>query len=82
MNRPTRTFLALPHSLRDAGVTPREAEVLALVGDGLSNMEIATRLSLSERTVEQHVGWLKRKLGLRSRAQLAVRAASLESRTA
>lgn len=77
VSRPTRAARSLPGGLRDAGVTAREAEVLGLVGDGLSNREIASRLFLSERTVEQHVGWLKRKLSLGTRAQLAVYAAAL-----
>lgn len=74
--RPTRAGRALPAPLRSAGVTPREAEVLALVGEGLSNRAIAGRLHLSERTVEQHVGVLKQKLGMQTRAQLAVYAAA------
>ncbi|MBV8756422.1 MAG: AAA family ATPase [Deltaproteobacteria bacterium] len=74
--RPTRGARSLPASLREAGVTQREAEVLALLGEGLTNREIAERLFLSERTVEQHVAWLKQKLGTRTRAQLAIQAAS------
>ncbi len=74
--RPTRSLAALPAPLRQSGVTPREAEVLTLVGDGLGNREIAGRLFLSERTVEQHVATLKQKLSLRTRAQLAVYAAA------
>jgi DNA-binding CsgD family transcriptional regulator/tetratricopeptide (TPR) repeat protein len=73
--RPTQAVKALPPSLRRAGVTPREAEVLALVGEGLSNGEIAARLYLSGRTVEQHVGGLKQKLALRNRAHLVAYAA-------
>jgi DNA-binding CsgD family transcriptional regulator len=66
----------LPAGLREAGVTAREAEVLALVGTGLSNSEIAARLVLSERTVEHHVGWLRRKLGIGTRAQMVAHVAA------
>ncbi|MBV8527924.1 MAG: AAA family ATPase [Candidatus Dormibacteraeota bacterium] len=74
--RPTRGARALPAPLREAGVTPREADVLGLLSEGLSNREIGARLFVSERTVEQHVGCLKQKLGLRTRAHLAVYAAA------
>ncbi|MEU8324608.1 helix-turn-helix transcriptional regulator [Nonomuraea sp. NPDC048881] len=54
---------ALPEASRSAGVTRRGAEVFWLVGDRLTNREIADRLRLSERTVESHVSSLLRKLG-------------------
>jgi DNA-binding NarL/FixJ family response regulator len=55
-------------------VTKREADVLRLVIDGLSNKEIAAALRLSARTVEKHVENLLRKTGTRSRTELAVTA--------
>jgi DNA-binding NarL/FixJ family response regulator len=55
-------------------LTPREREVLALVGEGLSNGEIAERLVLSPLTAKTHVARLFMKLDARDRAQLVVTA--------
>jgi DNA-binding NarL/FixJ family response regulator len=55
-------------------LTPREREVLALVGRGQSNGEIAERLVLSPLTAKTHVARLFSKLGARDRAQLVVAA--------
>ncbi|WP_182873451.1 ATP-binding protein [Microbispora sp. H10670] len=61
---------SVPPRLRAAGVTGREAEVLALVAEGLGNPQIAARLHLSVRTVETHVSRLLAKTGAADRTQL------------
>jgi pimeloyl-ACP methyl ester carboxylesterase/DNA-binding CsgD family transcriptional regulator len=52
-----------------AGLSQREREVLALISDGLSNLDIAGRLSISEKTVRNHTSNLFDKLGVWSLAQ-------------
>jgi DNA-binding NarL/FixJ family response regulator len=64
------------------GVSAREAEVLAGVGEHLTNAEIGARLSISVCTVESHVSSLLRKLGVRDRRALAGIAAGLRWRQA
>lgn len=66
--------------LRDSAVeslTPREAEVLRLLNQGLSNRQLATRLFLSVGTVKTHTHRLYRKLGVRSRTAALARAREL-----
>jgi DNA-binding NarL/FixJ family response regulator len=52
-------------------LTRREQEVMTLVARGLTNRQIAQELHLSERTVENHVSKILRKMGLTSRARVA-----------
>ena len=61
-------------------ISAREAEVLALVGEHLSNAEIGARLFISVRTVESHVSSLLRKLEVPDRRALAQRASELGPR--
>jgi predicted ATPase/DNA-binding CsgD family transcriptional regulator len=56
---------------RPGGLTRREREIAGLLAEGLTNKEIATRLVISQRTVESHVDHVLAKLGLTSRAQVA-----------
>jgi DNA-binding NarL/FixJ family response regulator len=52
-------------------LTPREQEIALLVGRGLINRQIAQKLSISERTVENHISKILKKLGFSSRARIA-----------
>jgi DNA-binding NarL/FixJ family response regulator len=55
-----------------AALTEREREVVALIGEGMSNTEIADQLSLSPLTVKTHANHAMTKVGARDRAQLVV----------
>ncbi|MGW3350091.1 helix-turn-helix transcriptional regulator [Nonomuraea rubra] len=72
-----RGFTRIPRGPRRAtaanvaGLTPRQADVLALLAEGLSNAEIAARLSLSAKTVDHHISAVLGKLGVTSRGQAA-----------
>jgi DNA-binding NarL/FixJ family response regulator len=58
-------------------LTAREREILALVAEGLRNAEIAQRLFVSPRTVDNHVSAILRKLGAASRGEAVRNAARL-----
>ena len=66
-----RAFRA-PRPVPPDALTAREHEVLRLLATGLSNRELAQRLSISERTARTHVSSILDKLGLRSRTQAAL----------
>ncbi|MFF1357830.1 response regulator [Streptomyces sp. NPDC058297] len=65
-----------------AALSPRERDILALIGDGLTNREIGKRLYLSEKTVKNHISRLLAKLGVHRRVQAAVLATQLEQHDA
>ena len=81
------TTARLMHSLREPerpghprtygwpGLSERERAVLELIGEGLTNRQIAKRLYLSEKTVKNHISRLLAKLGVERRVQAAVIAA-------
>jgi DNA-binding NarL/FixJ family response regulator len=56
---------------RPARLSAREAEVAALVAEGLTNRQIAERLVISERTAQNHVQHILTKLGFATRSQIA-----------
>ncbi|MFI0509700.1 two-component system response regulator DevR [Streptomyces canus] len=61
-----------------ASLSPRERDILALIGDGLTNREIGRKLYLSEKTVKNHISRLLAKLGVQRRVQAAVLASQLD----
>ena len=62
---PTRSDL-------QARLSDRELEVVRLIVEGLSNKKISTRLTLSDKTVKNHISHILAKLGLTARTQVAV----------
>ncbi|MDQ0604205.1 two-component system response regulator DevR [Streptomyces canus] len=61
-----------------ASLSPRERDILALIGEGLTNREIGKKLYLSEKTVKNHISRLLAKLGVQRRVQAAVIASQVE----
>jgi len=68
-----RRFLGLPAQRRRAAVTltQRQREVAALIAEGMTNREIAARLTITERSAESHVERIRDRMGFRSRSQIA-----------
>ncbi|WP_328494678.1 response regulator transcription factor [Streptomyces sp. NBC_00414] len=73
-DRPKEEPDALP------GLTEREREILALIGEGLTNRQIGQRLFLAEKTVKNHISRLLAKLGVERRIQAAVIATQAQDR--
>ena len=67
-------FAPMPEPSTPTLFTPRELEVLAAIGDGLTNKMIARRLDISPHTVKFHVESLLKKLGARTRAEAVAKA--------
>ncbi|MGW0135084.1 response regulator [Streptomyces sp. NPDC003299] len=63
------------------GLTDREREILALIGEGLTNRQIGQRLHLAEKTVKNHISRLLAKLGVERRVQAAVIATQAQDRS-
>lgn len=68
------------HDDPTADLTPSELRVVDLIGEGLSNREIAERLSVAEKTVKNHITSLLAKMGLQRRTQVAAWAAGRKNR--
>ena len=67
-----RTKDSASHETRLGRLTPREREVVLLIGEGVNNKKIASRLMITEHSVKAHLTTIFRKLGLSGRVQLAL----------
>lgn len=68
-----------PEFLKAVGLSPREAEVLALVAEGRTNAEVARLLFASPRTIGKHLEHIYRKLGVENRSAAVLRVLALLS---
>ena len=66
---PTADARLEPYHLTGSPLTPREAECLRLVSQGITDEQIAVELNISPRTVRFHIGNAKTKLGVTTRIQ-------------
>ncbi len=69
---PSRPPRPAPAGRGDFGLTPREREILTAITEGLSNKDIAERLTLSEQTVKHHLSSIFDKTGMSTRLELAM----------
>lgn len=67
----------IPPKPADAGLTPREVELLECLTQGLTNQQIAAQMYVSEGSVKQYLGRIGTKLGVKSRTQILIRAIQL-----
>lgn len=70
---PARACPEIPRGTGTRRLTPREATVLGLIAQGLTNCQIARRLEVSPRTIDKHVEHILMKLNVPSRAAAAAR---------
>ena len=63
-------MIELATGIRDADVTDRQREIVALIAAGCSNDEIGARLGISPRTAKAHCDVLRQKLGVKRRRQI------------
>jgi DNA-binding NarL/FixJ family response regulator len=73
IDRIRRLSSEMPGAAERARLTPRQTEVLELVAEGLSNKQVAQRLSIQEQTVKNHVQRILRALGVHRRGEAAAR---------
>ncbi len=69
LERPVTPEPAAAPKAYPAGLSAREVEILRLVGQGLTNAQVAKELFISSRTVSWHLGSIYRKLGFNSRTE-------------
>jgi DNA-binding CsgD family transcriptional regulator len=63
-------MIELATSTRDADITDRQREIVALIAAGCSNEEVGARLGISPRTAKAHCDVLRQKLGVKRRRQI------------
>ena len=69
-NKIETQLATLTHQYPD-GLTPREVEILCLLGDGFSNRQLAEHLYISIRTIERHITNIYRKIDIHNRSDAA-----------